>query len=702
MKKDKISVIKIVVGIFLIAFLMIFLLGLYFFIPSLKVKLDLSRFNDGKTSVEIFDNQHKSLSVSKMLGDEYVLIDEMPDYLTNAFVCLEDKRFFEHNGIDYYRIAGALVENIKNMRLKEGASTITQQLIKNTHLSNEKTFSRKFAELRLARQLEKEMSKEKILEVYLNSIYFGNDCYGISPASKYYFDKSVKDLTLSESAVLAGLISAPSIYAPDKNMDKCLMRRNLTLKTMLKQNKISEKEYEVAINERIDENRIGIITDINKDYADMVVCEVSQLLGLTTQQVKHLNLKIYTFLNQEKQQSLVESIKKEKISTVSGKNAQKMAISINNNTCGVEAFFANSKTSPYFLCRQIGSTAKPIVCLAPSFEQNLITPSSYILDEKANFGGYQPSNSSDKYDGWITVRQAIAKSKNVPAVKLLNALNKDLLKKDISDIWGFDEKKEIQLNMALGSFDQGLTIKQLAESYLMLANKGKFATCTFIKRIEDQNGNVLYDKNDNKRQVFRDDSAFLTTQVLKDVVKTGTARNLNAEYEAAGKTGTVGKKGCVNNSDAIFASYTSQDTTVFWVFADYDDLLQSGVMGSSAPVDMAKNYYQMIYKKYKPKNFEQPNSVVKMKIDKVLLQQNKKVAIANNTLPQNEIVEEYFSKFNLPKETSDRIKQEQIEIKENETRNYLEDFLNKLKKHPFWDVFCFILLQFQYFQLLVQ
>ena len=136
MKKDKTSVIKIVVGIFLIAFLMIFLLGLYFFIPSLKVKLDLSRLNDGKTSVEIFDNKNKPLSVSKVLGDEYVLIDEMPDYLTNAFVCLEDKRFFEHNGIDYYRIAGALVENIKNMRLKEGASTITQQLIKNTHLSN--------------------------------------------------------------------------------------------------------------------------------------------------------------------------------------------------------------------------------------------------------------------------------------------------------------------------------------------------------------------------------------------------------------------------------------------------------------------------------------------------------------------------------------------------------------------------------------
>ena len=163
------------------------------------------------------------------------------------------------------------------------------------------------------------------------------------------------------------------------------------------------------------------------------------------------------------------------------------------------------------------------------------------------------------------------------------------------------------------------------------------------------------------------------------------------DFDLAGKTGTVGKKGCANNSDAIFASYTSQDTTVFWVFADYDDLLQSGVTGSSSPVDMAKNYYQKIYKNQKPQNFEQPTSVLKLKIDKVLHQQDKKVAIANNTLPQNEIFEEYFSKFNLPKEISDRINQEEIEIKEKQTKYYLEEFLDKLKKHPIWDVFCFIL-----------
>lgn len=675
MKKRKFRFLKVVFLTLSILFFVGTIAFLWFFIPSLKTKLQVEKFKSANTTVSIFcDNETK---LENAFADEkYINYSDIPQHVVDSFVCLEDKRFFEHNGIDLYRIAGAMTENVKSMRFKEGASTITQQLIKNTHLTDEKNITRKLAEARLAIELEKQMPKQKILEIYLNSVYFGNSCYGIEQASKYYFDKQTKDLSVSQSAMLAGLLSAPNVYAPDKNSDKCLARRNLVLNLLVDNGKITKEQAEKAKQEQINLEKVGLKQNDLKTYEYMAICEVAQIFDITPLQAKSLDINVFTFLDKEKQMALAQSVKQQKAKTKSGKNAQKMAISIDNITCGVNAFFANTNQDPFVMQRQIGSTAKPIVCLAPSFEQNLVTPSTMILDEQTNFGGYQPANSSDKYDGWITVRDAIAKSKNIPAVKMLNALNKDLLKTKLQRLWGWSDF-DVNLNMALGSFERGLTIKQLAESYLTFANDGNFANCTFIKRIEDKNGKVLYQHNPEKQQLFRPDTCFLTTQVLKDVVNFGTARNVNANFDLAGKTGTVGKKGSANNSDAIFCGYTTKDTTVFWAFADYDDLLASGINGSTLPVNMAKSYYNKIYANSKPLQFKQPTSVVKMKIDKVLLNQGK-IAIANNFLPQNEIAEEYFSIFNMPKQISDRC----YPMQKNTplTRNFFDEMLLDFKR----------------------
>jgi len=651
MKKVKSRFLKVIFLALLILFFVITIVFLWVFIPSLKTKLDVEKFKSSNITVEIFcDNETK---LKNAFDDEiYVTYGDIPQHVIDSFVCLEDKRFFTHNGIDLYRIAGAILENVKSRRFKEGASTITQQLIKNTHLTNEKSITRKLTEARLAIELEKQMSKEKILEIYLNSVYFGNSCYGIAQASKYYFDKQTQDLSVAQSAMLAGLLSAPNVYSPDKNLDKCIVRRNLVLDLLANNGKITSKEAKNAKQEQIDLEKVGLKQNDLKTYEYMAICEVAEIFAITPMQAKSMDINVFTFLDKEKQIALSQSTKQQKAKTKSGKNAQKMAISIDNQTCGVNAFFAHTNQDPFAMQRLIGSTAKPIICLAPSFEQNLVTPSTMILDEQTNFGGYKPANSSDKYDGWITVRESIAKSKNIPAVKMLNALNKDELKTKLQHLWGWDDF-EINLNMALGNFEQGLTIKQLAETYLTFANDGNFSKCSFIKRIEDKNGKVLYQHNQTKRQIFRPDTCFLTTQVLKDVVNFGTARSLSPDFNLAGKTGTVGKKGSTNNSDAIFCSYTTKDTTVFWTFADYHDLLQSGINGSTLPVDMAKNYYNKIYANNKPLPFKQPTSVVKMKIDKVLLNQGK-IAIANNFLPQNEVFEEYFSIYNMPKQISDR------------------------------------------------
>jgi len=676
MKKRKFRFLKVVLLVGFVLFFVATITSLYFFIPSLKTKLDTKKFKSEKTTVAIFCNNETKLE-NAFCDEKYINYCDIPQHVVDSFVCLEDKRFFEHNGVDFYRIAGAMIENVKSRRFKEGASTITQQLIKNTHLTDEKSITRKLAEARLALQLEKKMSKEKILEIYLNTVYFGNSCYGIEQASKYYFDKQTKDISVSQSAMLAGLLSAPNVYAPDKNLDKCIARRNLVLDLLANNGKITSEQVKNAKQEQIDLEKVGLKQNDLKTYEYMAICEVAQIFGITPLQAKSMDINVFTFLDKEKQIALSQSAKQQKAKTKSGKNAQKMAVSIDNQTCGVNAFFANTNQDPFVMQRQIGSTAKPIICLAPSFEQNLVTPSTMILDEQTNFGGYQPANSSDKYDGWITVRDAIAKSKNIPAVKMLNAINKDMLKTKLQCIWGWNDF-DINLNMALGSFERGLTIKQLAESYLTFANDGNFANCTFIKRIEDKNGKVLYQHNQTKQQIFRPDTCFLTTQVLKDVVNFGTARSLSPDFDLAGKTGTVGKKGSANNSDAIFCSYTTKDTTVFWTFADYDDLLASGINGSTLPVNMAKSYYNKIYANNKPLQFKQPTSVVKMKIDKVLLYQGK-IAIANNFLPQNEIAEEYFSIFNMPKQISDRIPD-----KDNK-----DDLKNKSKLNNIFDQLLF-------------
>ena len=680
MKKVKSRFLKVIFLALLILFFVITIVFLWFFIPSLKTKLDVEKFKSSNVTVEIFcDNETK---LKNAFNDEiYITYGDIPQHVIDSFVCLEDKRFFVHNGVDWYRIAGAVLESVKSRRFKEGASTITQQLIKNTHLTNEKSITRKMTEARLAVELEKKMPKEKILEIYLNSVYFGNSCYGIEQASKYYFNKETKDLSVSQSAMLAGLLRAPNVYAPDKNIDKCIARRNLVLDLLAKNGKITSEQAKNAKQEQVDLERIGLKQNDLKTYEHMAICEVAQIFGITPLQAKSMDINVFTFLDKEKQIALSQSVKQQKAKTKARKNAQKMAISIDNQTCGVNAFFANTNQDPFVMQRQIGSTAKPIICLAPSFEQNLVTPSTMILDEQTNFGGYKPANSSDKYDGWITVRESIAKSKNIPAVKMLNALNKDELKTKLQRLWGWDDF-EINLNMALGNFEQGLTIKQLAESYLTFANDGNFVNCTFIKRIEDKNGRILYQHNPEKRQIFRSDTCFLTTQVLKDVVNFGTARSLSTDFDLAGKTGTVGKKGSANNSDAIFCSYTTKDTTVFWTFADYDDLLASGINGSTLPVDMAKSYYNKIYANNKPLKFRQPDSVVKIKIDKVMLKKGK-IAIANNFLPSNEVFEEYFSIYNVPKEISDRIVKSQNNDKKEDFNNIFDRLLFKFKKFKY-------------------
>ncbi|MCM1195259.1 MAG: transglycosylase domain-containing protein, partial [Firmicutes bacterium] len=267
------------------------------------VKFDKNRLNEVYTSLTVLDDKGEKLNEPLYLYNyKQIPLDALPEYAYMAFVAVEDKRFFEHNGIDYRRIAGAMLHNVKSGNYKEGASTISQQLIKNTHLNNSKTLERKANELFLARELERNYSKTEILEMYLNTIYFGRNAYGIETAANVYFNKSAADLTVSESAALAGMIKAPNSYAPDINLEKCTSRRNSVLKLMLEQNIINSEQYSAALESDVvyEENKPRTV----KSYTYHVMKEACRILNMTPMQLAQSNFIIETYCNQTAQKEL--------------------------------------------------------------------------------------------------------------------------------------------------------------------------------------------------------------------------------------------------------------------------------------------------------------------------------------------------------------------------------------------------------------
>ena len=340
------------------------------------VKFDRNRLNEVYTSLTILDNDGAKIAEPMYLYEyKQIPLDALHDYTYKAFVAVEDKRFFSHKGIDYKRVFGAMLHNLKSGGYKEGASTISQQLIKNTHLDNYKTMKRKANEMLLARELEKNYTKKEILEMYLNTIYFGRNAYGIETASNVYFNKSAQDLTVSESAVRAGMIKAPNTYAPDKNADKCKIRRDSVLKLMLEQQIIDGEQYNRALEAEIE--YVPQKVKAEKSYTYHVMKEACRLLNMTPMQLAQSNFIIETYCNQSKQRALSNLVKSDKTVTKSGALADISAI-VTDICGGVEACYFRGATAGDR--RQVGSAFKPIAVYAPALNERIITEASPVLD----------------------------------------------------------------------------------------------------------------------------------------------------------------------------------------------------------------------------------------------------------------------------------------------------------------------------------
>ena len=274
---------------------------LYSFLSISELNVNLKQSNNILTNlnsqVEIFDTNNNQLSYTSTSGQTAVSLKDLPDYVKNAFIAIEDKNFYNHKGLNFKRIIMATFNNILSGYTKEGGSTISQQLIKNVHLTNDKTLKRKIQEAFLTSKLEEQYTKDEIMQTYLNVIYFGHSIIGVENAAQVYFNKKAKDLTIAQSAILAGIIKSPSYYSPITNHKACLERRNVVLSEMLKENYITENEYKSALKENLSvSNDFSFVN--NNSFYEQTIKEAQDVLNLSEKDVALSNYKIYTYFNQ--------------------------------------------------------------------------------------------------------------------------------------------------------------------------------------------------------------------------------------------------------------------------------------------------------------------------------------------------------------------------------------------------------------------
>lgn len=587
--------------------------------------LDTNKLTSSKlaNSLVILDKNGETITRP---DESFISLSKLSSDTKNAFICAEDKRFYSHSGIDIIRMGKAILSNIKSRSFSEGASTISQQLVKNTQLSSEKTISRKLKEIKLTKELESKYSKEEILEMYLNNIYFGNGCYGIESASKYYFSKPASKLSLSESTALAATINAPSFYDLKDKPENVKKRRDLILDLMQKSSKINEIQCKNAKLEEILTNITNLSS--NNFLFDEVINEACFHLKTTPSNLANSNIKIYTNIDPKLINQTKNILEKNYSNLSSSPNIATLVL--DNKTKNIISITGNKNT--FKTKKQPGSAIKPILVFAPAIENNIITPYTKILDEPINISGFAPQNSGHIFHGEVTTEEALINSYNIPAVKLLNEVG-------ISEAQNFAKKLGIEfsdsdhnLAIALGGFTEGTTLKSLADAYMCFSNLGNFAPSDYISKIT-QNEKTIYKKSQESTRVMKTSTAYLITNMLTKTSKIGTAKRLkNFGFEVASKTGTVGIPNSSKNKEAYCLAYTSSHTILTYFGGES---MPENINGSTYPTMLMKNILEYIYNKSQPENFKVPDDI-------------KFVTTENNKTEENQV----YSTDNLPQDIS--------------------------------------------------
>lgn len=519
-----------------------------------------------------------------------VPLSDIPADLKNAVIAVEDRRFYEHAGFDLWSIGRALVRDLQSGSLKEGGSTITQQLAKNLFLDSDKTLSRKVKELGYAIKINFAYSKDEILELYLNSIYYGEGRWGVEGAAQQYFGKPVKELTLAESAVLAGLPKAPTLYSPVKNPDKALERRNVVLSLMKEQGFISESTYVKTAEQPITlkPNNSESLKGRYPSFVDYVMDEAEKLYGFTEQQVLTLGLRIHTTMDVKAQQAAEEVYRTDALFPAGpgDRPVQSGVVVLDHHTGGIRAIVGARGDQVYRgfnratkLKRQPGSSFKPLAVFGPALERGY-SPDSWLYDGDLDIGGYRPKNWDGQTRGQVSLREAVMRSWNIPPVWLLNEIGVDTGMEYVRRAGITLPAADRNLSLALGGLSEGVSPLQMAQAYGAIANQGVMQRAHAITRITTKDGQPLIEAGPQPTTLTAPIHAYTLTQMLQEAVAFGTGKAAALDGRpTAGKTGTtqlpstpefasIGGNGA---KDAWFVGYTPELTAAIWLGYDKTD-----------------------------------------------------------------------------------------------------------------------------------
>ncbi|WP_233880313.1 transglycosylase domain-containing protein [Virgibacillus halodenitrificans] len=596
--------------------------------------------------------------VTDVAGKEYreiVPLNKIPKHVQNAFIAVEDVRFWEHGGVDIKRIGGAVLANLKNGFGAEGASTITQQLVKKSFLSPEKTIERKVQEAYLAVKMEEKYTKKEILEMYLNKIYFGEGAYGVSTAAEVYFGKSVDELTTSEAALLAGLPQRPSGYNPYKHPELAKKRRDTVISLMEKHGFISAEESEKARSTAVKD----MLTEQQKDntsydsYIDQVIYELKKN-GISEKDLYTSGLKIYTTLDPKAQKFTDKVLTTDEYISYPDDKLKAGVVLLDTKSGAIRAIGGDrspgeediKKGYNYAtqLRRQPGSTAKPIMAYGPAIEKLKWSTYKQIKDEEVEINGKTFRNWDRRFHGEISIRTALQWSYNIPAIKTMQEVGPENAKEFAGKL-GIN-LENVYPSYAIGGFEHGTSPLHMAGAYAAFGNKGEYNKPHTIRKVVYPEGK---EENFQPKSVkaMSDYTAYMVTDMLKTVVKEGTGTMANIPgLPLAGKTGTKMLPEHIQGegvSDAWFAGYTTDYTAAVWT--GYDKTTQETYIKKEDD-DISKLIFKYIMeevsKEKETADFEKPSSVVEVEIDK------ETGLKANKYTPEENTVTELFVKGTVP------------------------------------------------------
>ncbi len=589
-KKSGSGLWRIFLGFVIVMLVMLTGIGCGFLTASMNTRPNLAEDLTPSASSQIYDvNGNEIANIHATENRMPVKIAQIPKDLQNAFIAVEDARFYEHSGIDPRGILRALWANISGGGVSEGGSTITQQLAKNAYLTQERTLKRKIQEMFLALQLEREYSKQEILEFYLNQIYFGQGAYGVEAAAKTYFGKDVSALSLNECAMLAGIPKSPNYYSPFNNLEAARARRATVLEQMAKYHYISDSEASRLKREdlKLVRPQTGGLTEASY-FIDYVVQGLIDKYGADA--VYKSGLKIYTTIDMDMQRA-AEAAMKMLPTFETDKNGlaqpQGALVAIDPHTGQIKAMVGGRGTDQFNRAtmaeRQPGSAFKPFVFAAAL--ENRFTPNTIIEDSPIMVGDWEPENYNRNYNGKVTLRYVAEQSLNVPTVKIAQKIGMDkpiyyAQEMGISTFVLDGPTNDRGLATSLGGLTRGMTPLELTSAYGTFANQGIHVEPTAIIKVLDRNGKILEQAKPKQKNVISEASAADLTDMLQGVLTRGTGTGAAIGRPAAGKTGTTS-----DYCDAWFVGYTTDLVAGVWIGCD-DNSDLDGMTGGNLPASV--------------------------------------------------------------------------------------------------------------------